>query len=476
MNFFRKLIQKIRYLFESKKPNHGLPTLEVAAIAEQFNLRGEAEKLALLGLPAFHSKTLTNTELEVVRYIERAREQIQRQTQVDLDKMDDLIHQAQASQFDIKVSQLTADFERKALIVFNEQNAWLEKLGNQAKRKTAELERFRLQNKLERDAIYPDGTGLFLRYAFLMLLIVFEGIFNASFFAEGLSSGLLGGFVYSATLAAINVVVMFLLGKTVVRWLFHVATPMKVLGLLGACFAAAYTLSVALSVAHLRAAILLESANPTQSAWNSLVQAPWALNDLMSWALFLITLGFGLASLIDGLFIDDLYPGYGAITRREKAAVEEFEEEFEEVRENLEDIKEQNMRALEDEIIKAHQIAARLRQAIDDKKTIYKSWQQTLDDAEVTLYAALRIFRAENEKHRHDAMRPAYFDTLPRLAPAAITQSNLQQHENDYLEMLQTIKALDDNLQARKEKIHATFDQHVDQLNFIKSRQPTGAA
>jgi phage terminase small subunit len=146
------------------------------------------------------------------------------------------------------------------------------------------------------------------------------------------------------------------------------------------------------------------------------------------------------------------------------------------VRENLEDIKEQNMRALEDEIIKAHQIAARLRQAIDDKKTIYKSWQQTLDDAEVTLYAALRIFRAENEKHRHDAMRPAYFDTLPRLAPVAITQSNLQQHENDYLEMLQTIKALDDNLQARKEKIHATFDQHVDQLNFIKSRQPTGAA
>lgn len=472
MNFFSKLIQKIKYLFESKKPPSALPSLEVAAIAEKFNLHAEAEKLAQLGLPAFHSKTLTNTELEVVRYIERVREQIQRQIQIDLDKMDDLINQAKASQFDIKVSQLTADFERKALIVFNEQNAWLEKLGHKAKRKTAELERFRLQHKLERDAIYPDGTGLFMRYAFLLLLIVLEGIFNASFFAEGLSTGLLGGFVYSATLASINVVVMFILGKTLVRWLFHDASGIKVIGFLGTAFSLLYTFTVALSVAHLRTAILLESSNPTQVAWNSLVHAPWALNDLMSWVLFLITISFGLASLIDGLFIDDLYPGYGVITRREKAAVEEFEEEFEEVRENLEEIKEQNMLALEDEIIKAHQIAARLRQAIDDKKTIYKSWQQTLDDAEVTLYAALRIFRAENEKHRHDAMRPAYFDTLPTLAPVVISKNNMQQHENDYLQMLEKIKELDDNLQARKEKIHTTFDKHVDQLNFIKSRQP----
>jgi hypothetical protein len=468
----RKLTQKIKQLFQRKTTSNDVPNLEVAHIVDKFNLLLEAARLARLGLPAFHAKTITAIEQEVVHYIETAREQIQRQTQIDLHKMDLLLEQARASQFDIKISQLTTDFERQAIIVVNEQNAWLEKLANQAQRKTTELDKFRTRHHLDRDAVYPEGAGLFMRYAFLLLLVVFEGVFNASFFAEGLSTGLLGGFVYSAMLSAINVVVMFLLGKTVVRWFFHVSPGIKTIGVIAATAAVSYTLMVGLSVAHLRAAIILGSATPTQAALHTLLSSPIALDDMMSWVLFLVTSGFGLAAMMDGLFIDDLYPGYGDITRREISAVEEFEEEFDDVRANLDDIRQENLETLDQEIIKAHQIVARFRQIIDDKKTIFKSWQQTLDDSETALYAVLRIFRAENTKYRHDGMRPAYFDTLPSLTPVALEKHHFQQDESDYSVMMQKLQALESDLQSRREKIHQSFDQHVQRMNFIKHRQP----
>ena len=171
MAFLANLINKFKRMagwFTSQKPDS---TLEVTAITKRFKLLEEARKLGELGLPSFHSKVITATEQEVVRYIEGVREQIQIQTLADLDRMDRVIHESQVHEFDLKPDILSADFERKALIIFNEQNAWLEKLGAIANRRYKELERFRTQNQLERDAIYPDGTGLFFRYALLVLLV-----------------------------------------------------------------------------------------------------------------------------------------------------------------------------------------------------------------------------------------------------------------------------------------------------------------
>lgn len=445
-----------------------LTSLDVAEITERFDLIGQAKQMAQLGLPAFHSKTLCQVELEVVRYIEHAREQIQRQASLDLEKLDDRISEVHASQLDLQNGRMTADFERKALVVFNEQSAWLEKLGKKANRRTTELERFRHTHDIERDAVYPEGAGVFARYAVLLLLVVVEGLFNASFFAEGLSTGLVGGFSYAATLAALNVVVMFLLGKTVLRWLFHRQAGLKLIGWLGLLGSLLYTTVVALAIAHLRTAILAGSAEPTKDAWGTLIYTPFALNDLLSWVLFLVTIGFGLASLLDGLFMDDLYPGYGELARREKQAVEEFEEEFDEVRQDLEDLKQENLDVLEQEVVRANHLVARCKQLIDDKKSLHKSWMKAVDDSEVALYAALRIFRAENERHRHDGMRPAYFDTLPSLNPVQLPKPSTEKFESDYAELLQKTRELHDTLPDRKGRVYALFDQHVKQLNFLK--------
>ena len=461
-----------RAMWGGSSPAPSVTSLDVADITQRFNLLGEAKQLAQLGLPAFHSKSLAQVELEVVRYIEHAREQIHRQASLDFEKLDDHIAEVHASQLDLQNGRMTADFERKALVVFNEQSAWLEKLGKKAQRRSQELERFRHTHDLQRDAVYPEGAGVFARYAVLLLLVVVEGVFNASFFAQGLSTGLIGGFSYAAILAALNVVVMFLLGKTLLRWVFHRQAALKLVGWMGLLLSAVYTLTVALAIAHLRMAILAESAEPTKQAWQTLIDVPFALNDLLSWVLFLVTIGFGLGALLDGLFLDDLYPGYGELTRREKLAVDEFEEEFDEVRQDLETLKQENLDVLEQEVVQANQLVARCKQLIEDKKQLHKAWMKAVDDSEVALYAALRIFRAENERHRHDGMRPAYFDTLPSLNAVVLPKPTTEKFEADLAELNRKTRELQDSLSERKGRVYALFDQHVNQLNFIK-QQPT---
>ena len=473
MNFSALITQKFQQLVDRLFARKTESTLEVAVITKRFNLLEEARKLAELGLPSFHSKVLTATELEVVRFIEGAREQIQIQTLADLDRMDRVIHASQAHEYDTKPEILSADFERKALIIFNEQNAWLDKLGAKAQKRLRELERFRSDNQLERDAIYPDGAGLFFRYALLVLLVTCEGIFNATFFAEGLTTGLLGGFLYAVTLASVNVFTAFVLGKTAVRWMFHIQSGLKLLGTCALTVSLGFIGLMALAIGHLRAAILAESANPTQDAWLSLVSNPLGLNDLVAWMLFLITIGFGIAALVDGLFVDDLYPGYGNVARREKEATEEFEEEFEEVRASLEDIKQENIDALDEEILRTKQFAARFRQQIEDKKAIFQSWMHTLNASEVALFAVLRIFRAENSRYRKDALRPVYFDTLPTLRQVSIQKPDMSQQEQMLTHLQEKIKLLEDSLPSRREKIHHLFDRHIQQLNFIQ-KDPVG--
>ncbi len=466
-HFFDNFTTWWRSLFSS---NASL-SLEVGAITAHFNLLAQARKLAEMGLPAFHSKNLTSIELEVVRYIENARDQRQRQTLDELERIDAQIAETQAHPYEVKSGLMAGDFKRKALLIFNEQNAWLDKLGSAAARRLKELDNFRRKNELERDAIYPDASTLFFRYAILVLLITFEGLFNASFFAEGLTTGLLGGFLYAVVLAALNVVTAFVMGKTAVRWVFHVKPLPKTMGILALGLTLTFTVTMALCIGHLRTAILAGSVSPTQDAWVALISMPFGLQDLMAWLLFFVTIGFGVAAMVDGLSVDDVYPGYGDVTRRAKLAVEEFEDEFEEVRATLEDAKQDNIDALDEEIVHANQMLQRMKQLLDQKKAIYQSWLTLLNESEVTLYAVLRMFRSENTRHRSDAMRPAYFDTLPTLRRIEIPKPDMTAQLESLNAIAEKAKSLEAGLNARRAKVYQLFDQHIEQLNYIKQAQ-----
>ena len=465
MNFLKGFWQRLTRWFSRGKPLPPWPAFSVDTIVQEFRLLEQARSLASLGLPAFHAKAPTSIELEVVRYREAARDQVQRQVASEQERVDQSIRQLHAHVYDVESGLLGSDFERRAQLIFNEQKSWLDKLARQARSRLSELQKFRRTHQLEREAHYPEGAGLFFRYAVLLLLVVGEGVFNANFFAEGLSSGLLGGFFYAATLAALNVGVCFVLGYAGVRHIHHVQLANRLLGVFSLLFALAFTLLMALSIGHLRDAILHESATPTRDAFYALLANPLGLDDLVAWVLGLVTVGFGLGALIDGHGIDDAYPGYGPLARRCHAAVDEFEDEFEEVRASLEDLRQENIVSLDQEVLRVHGQLKQFRLWLDEKKAIHQRGLQSLQDSETALYACLRLFRAENERHRKDALRPAYFDTLPTLRGVTLDKPNEDTLEKAYQDMVERLREMETTLPERRAQVYALFDRHLEELN-----------
>jgi len=173
-------------------------SIEIDSIVEHFQLVKEAKRLAKMGLPAFHEKKPTSTELNVVEHINQLREQAQRDYLRRTEDIQARVLSYELQHQSLQSDVLNAEFERQARKIMDEQGAWLKKLAYSAMTRFKELEAFKKKNGLEREANYPSTSGLVLRYSVLVFLVVVEGILNANFFAECLSSGLIGGFVYAA--------------------------------------------------------------------------------------------------------------------------------------------------------------------------------------------------------------------------------------------------------------------------------------
>jgi hypothetical protein len=318
-------------------------SLETDSIVDKFQIVKEAKRLAALGLPSFHEKKPTQKETEVVEHLNLMREEVQRDY---IRQTEDIHAKVVGMELTYKALQsdvLNAEFERQTRKLMDEQGDWLKKLAYNAMIRFKELEVFKKKNGLEREANYPSSSGLILRYSVLVFLVGIEGVLNANFFAEGLSSGLIGGFVYAALLAGINVLGCFFLGRFTVPWIVSKPIAGKLFGAISVLFALCFMLLVAMSIGHIREQLMAGAANPTQQAWAAMQTHFFGLNDLVSWFLVAISLGFAIAAIFDGLTIDDIYPGYGAMVRRCHQTRDEFDAEFEEVKEELEELKQEKL-------------------------------------------------------------------------------------------------------------------------------------
>ncbi len=68
-------------------------------------------------------------------------------------------------------------------------------------------------------------------------------------------------------------------------------------------------------------------------------------------------------------------------------------------------------------------------------------------------------------------MRPAYFDTLPVLRRIDIPKPDMTQQFDSLNNLADKAKSLEAGLNARRAKVYQLFDQHIEQLNYIKQAQ-----
>jgi hypothetical protein len=463
-----RVMDWLKRLFKRRSAANENLAIEIDSIVDKFQLVSEARRLAKMGLPAFHEKKPTSLELDVVEHLNQLREEAQRDYLRRHEDIQARVLNYELTHQSLQSDVLNAEFERQARKLMDEEGAWLKKLAYNAMTRFKELEAFKKKNGLEREANYPSSSGLVLRYSVLVFLVVIEGILNANFFAEGLSSGLIGGFVYAALLAAINVVGCFFLGKYALNWLVSKPIVGRIFGVASLLFTVFFMLMVAMSIGHIREQLMAASLNPTHDAWELMQTHFWGLSDLVSWFLVAMSLGFGIASVFDGLTIDDIYPGYGAVVRRCNQTRDEFEAEFEDIREELESLKQDKLDLINRGFKTLHELIASLRKMVLEKEALQREFSDKLTQSEVVLYAVLRKFRMENEIARDDGLRPSYFDALPSLNPINVPRVNSEAEQALITKLEQEIRVFEGTVNEQREKVYSLYEQCISRLNHLK--------
>jgi hypothetical protein len=458
-----------RWLFSSpRKPSRthhpALYRLDVDTIANELELHEEARKLARAQLPSPQQTVITAPEAKAVQRIEKARQDFVEWATFRLGIINESFARRDVTPLVNRALAADNEFQGRVQSQLAANEALLQELAANARTRQRELDEFRVKHGLVRDAMYPEGSATLARYALLLVLIICEGAANAYFFSQGVESGIIGGFIGAALFAALNVVVAFVLGKFGVPFLFHQRVLVKFVGLLGLALAIICIIVIGLSIAHFRDVLIADGSEPAKAAWLALKSAPFGLRDVNSWLLSCISVLFATFALFDGLLSDDRYPGYGRIDRRARAARNEYLDELQIVREQLEVLKEEELARLDEHIRKVRGIIAELETLIGDKESAKNRLGVALLDAENCLDALVKVFRDHNEIHRAGLARPPYFDWRPALqgiaAPDFCTDANkavLHEQERRVERLLSRVE----NLRA---SIQACFNEHIDML------------
>lgn len=456
-----------------RKSHPDLYPIDIERIAKDLCLDEEAKLLGMAGLPAPEAAVISGPEAAVVQRVEKARQDYMDWGALRLNVLNTDLRRRDITKDVNRARQADQEFERKASALLAEQEAIVRGLGEVARKRKEELEAFRVKHHLMREAHFPTGTRSYFLYSLLLALVALEGILNAKFFAQGLDSGLLGGFLEAGIMATINVFIAFMIGKFAIPYANHHHNFLKALGFLAVMIATLIMGGIGLGISHYRDSLTSEITNPAEAALTSFLAHPLHLKDFFSWALFAISFIFGLASLFEGLYSDDRYPGYGSISRRTQTAIDDHEFELNNVRATLEELKDEELESLDATLKHVQTNIAILEEMIQNKHMAGSRLAMALLDSDNSLDALLKRFRSKNELHRNGVKRPAYFDTLPDLRPiqppnfdTASDDATLQAQKN----MASTLLTEEQGIRAR---IQAAFIQQFDHLKPLDYHFPS---
>ncbi len=376
-------------------------------------------------------------------------------------------------------------FQRQKLLIAN--GPALADCLREEKTRLADLDAFKAEHRLMRDAHYPSSP--LLAIGILSILIIVEAGINGILFADSSDQGLFGGWLEALVLAIANVGAAFLFGRAVLPQLHRRGAGQKA-GALVLCLAgAAAILAINLTGAHYRDFKSEASTNPAppavlkqetvlvlggaklgpaasgphkgakaapaepsapppaqvagdekakeREAIAKLAGNPFAFGSFMSFFLFVIGLCGASIAALDGYKLDDPFPGYGKRHRRYAAARLRSASALQRILGQSSAIVTGSFQAMNRKIESfAHEMPAllSLHQAyVYDRKALQDSLQEAADDADRQIAVAGRLLNKVPEPGNSDG----YSIALKSLPPLPDKQLKFYESQERKLKALQ---------------------------------------
>lgn len=463
------------WLFVSRKSTDAedhpdLVPLVFEDLKKELDVELEARKLARSGLPEADATALSYPEMKIIQRLEAVRANYKKWALTRINTIHEQLNSFDITMLVNRAKQYADEYERLANKEISDAEVELGRRRNAAARQQDDLDTFCKDNKLSRDALYPQGLAKLSMIFVGGALIGIEGFVNAFFFAQGLDSGLVGGFFQAIILAAINFMVPAFLGRLLIPNVNHNHPARRLIGYLAYLFVFAFMIVSALAIAHYREAMgqaVDEQINAAALALQTLQATPFGLTELSSWLLFCISIFFALVGLLDGYKLDDPYPGYGRRHRKTHEAIDEYHDLVEQLRGEIAGLKEMLLESLAHDVERAKVCVLDFGKLVEDKGSCEHRLKLSLSKAENMLHALINAFRDENKMHRNGVPRPAYFDSMPALQqmelPIFDTSSELAKHK----EQESLLNGLLADVERVRAAIQSAYDNRFDQLKAI---------
>jgi hypothetical protein len=439
--------------------------IDVDAVKRSRNLSQLAAQRGRQNLPSSSSDELDDVEQGIVTVIEREKNNAYNRYLDNQKAYNDRLKALGLSTRLVEIRALVMD----AIAQFNSStHDGVDQLHREREKlvdRERELRLFKERHRLDYSSRHP--RSIVLNVGILLVLALIEGFLNGTFLSQGDEFGLLGGFFQAIIIAVVNIAAGLFYGSRGATQLVHRFFLRKTVGLLATIIWIVFVLYFNLAVAHYRAALTgPDPENAATKALFTLLNSPFAVNDLRSVLLMILGIAFSFIAAVKGWSMDEPYPGYGAVTRRRDYAHEEYTEHKSELMGTLEALKDS---ALESMAMQARQIQSRFEEynKITERRGLLdQSFRSHLDHLESTGKALLAFYRAENIGHRQ-AAAPKHFDEAWRLdKPEIGTKNSPEVADPDALrDAIELFPRLTEQLLAAYNDANAQYKQ-VDRLEL----------
>lgn len=264
----------------------------------------------------------------------------------------------------------------------------------------------------------PAHRGIQPVYAWSIVAFswLLESIANTAFLRVNDDHGLLGGFVAALIVAAVNVFLSALVGRTVWPYLLHRRVVPRLLAAMGTIVWLCVIFAWNLLAGHFRDAKASQLDSPEQAAIGLLQANLLQFDSIYSYGLLTAGLAFAFVSAMAAFRANDPYPGYGAIYERHEHRCDEYVEEIQDILEQLRETRDSAIAQAAEtksELGKQFRERGQIIASREELRVRFALHQQHLEDAANYL---LTRYRDANIKARTDGTPPKHFSQVWRLS------------------------------------------------------------
>lgn len=310
---------------------------------------------------------------------------------------------SEKAELDSAVNKIEAELKKE----YSSQVAYLDELKNDAELRQEDVQKFKKDNRLRREASYKDSYGMLV--ATILLALVIETTLNSSLLADASDFGLFGGASQAIIISLINIILGLVIGMAIYPKINHIDKAVSSLGYIFLILGGAFVLVFNLLIGHYREVLIDNPDDSGVAAVKQFSEGMFNLTEIES--IFLVVIGLLVSGLScwKGMIQNDKYPGYSHVSKQCSASKDRLYVAKEDVLNELNNISEECVQGLKDLLKKVSLDYSRcttLFSTYEQQQKLYESYTYDLGQTGVI---AISRYRQVNRSNRGDGA-PDYFD------------------------------------------------------------------